>query len=62
MFITNVFRWSPYSYQNNVDKYMDDDEKRVFDLKECLWFCFTSLTPQGGGNTSLKLFTKPEYI
>lgn len=42
-------RWSPYSYQNNRDKYADDDEKREFNMKECLWFCMTSLTPQGGG-------------
>lgn len=43
-------RYSPYSYQNNREKYIDDDEKREFTLKECLWFCMTSLTPQGGGN------------
>lgn len=42
-------RYSPYSYQNNREKYLDDDEKREFTLKECLWFCMTSLTPQGGG-------------
>ena len=42
-------RYSPYSYQNNREKYVDDDEKREFTLKECLWFCMTSLTPQGGG-------------
>lgn len=42
-------RYSPYSYQNNREKYIDDDEKREFTLKECLWFCMTSLTPQGGG-------------
>jgi hypothetical protein len=39
-------RWSPYSYQNNREKYKDDEEKREFTLKECLWFCMTSLTPQ----------------
>ena len=39
-------RWSPYSYQNNMEKYKDDDEKRYFNFKECLWFCMTSLTPQ----------------
>lgn len=47
-------RFSPYSYQNNKEKYKDDDEKREFTFKECLWFCMTSLTPQvlthkGGG-------------
>ena len=53
--ILNSFhRWSPYSYQNNMEKYVDDDEKRYFNLKECLWFCMTSLTPQGGG----KIFKK----
>lgn len=39
-------RWSPYSYQNNKEKYKDDEEKRIFGFKECLWFCMTSLTPQ----------------
>lgn len=48
-------RWSPYSYQNNRDKYKDDDEKREFNLKECLWFCMTSLTPQGGGEAPKNL-------
>ncbi|EYC37332.1 hypothetical protein Y032_0802g2423 [Ancylostoma ceylanicum] len=42
-------RFSPYSYTNNKDRYINDLEKRVFNLKECLWFCMTSLTPQGGG-------------
>jgi hypothetical protein len=40
---------SPYSYTNNKEKYRDDPEKREFTFKECLWFCMTSLTPQGGG-------------
>ncbi|KAK0083400.1 hypothetical protein PV325_008825 [Microctonus aethiopoides] len=48
-------RWSPYSYQNNKEKYVDDEEKREFDLKECLWFCMTSLTPQGGGEAPKNL-------
>ena len=30
-------RFSPYSYQNNMEKYKDDEEKRYFNLKECLW-------------------------
>lgn len=47
-FLMYIFdRWSPYSYQNNREKYADDDEKREFNMKECLWFCMTSLTPQG---------------
>ncbi len=46
-FLMWVFdKWSPYSYQNNMEKYKDDDEKRFFNFKECLWFCMTSLTPQ----------------
>lgn len=46
-FLMYIFdRWSPYSYQNNREKYIDDDEKREFNMKECLWFCMTSLTPQ----------------
>lgn len=48
-------RWSPYSYQNNKEKYKDDEEKREFSLKECLWFCMTSLTPQGGGEAPKNL-------
>lgn len=55
-FLMWVFdRWSPYSYQNNRDKYKDDDEKREFNIKECLWFCMTSLTPQGGGEAPKNL-------
>lgn len=42
-------RWSPYSYQNCREEYLLDSEKREFNWKECLWFCMTSLTPQGGG-------------
>ncbi|CAK1585204.1 unnamed protein product [Parnassius mnemosyne] len=48
-------KWSPYSYQNNREKYKDDEEKREFTLKECLWFCMTSLTPQGGGEAPKNL-------
>ena len=48
-------KWSPYSYQNNQEKYEKDDEKREFTLKECLWFCLTSLTPQGGGEAPKNL-------
>ena len=63
-------RWSPFSYQNNMDKYQVgfnyqfwnliwffefDDEKRLFNLKESLWFCMTSLTPQGGGEAPKNL-------
>ncbi|KAA0197271.1 Ionotropic receptor 25a [Hyalella azteca] len=48
-------RFSPYSYQNNREKYIDDDEKREFSFKECLWFCMCSLTPQGGGEAPKNL-------
>uniref|UniRef100_A0A2P2I0J5 Ionotropic receptor 25a-like n=1 Tax=Hirondellea gigas TaxID=1518452 RepID=A0A2P2I0J5_9CRUS len=48
-------KFSPYSYQNNREKYVDDDEKREFSFKECLWFCMTSLTPQGGGEAPKNL-------
>ncbi|CAG9857523.1 unnamed protein product [Phyllotreta striolata] len=55
-FLMWVFdRWSPYSYQNNREKYKDDEEKREFNFKECLWFCMTSLTPQGGGEAPKNL-------
>ncbi|XP_065556610.1 ionotropic receptor 25a-like isoform X1 [Artemia franciscana] len=42
-------RFSPYSYTNDPERYVDDEEKRKFNIKESLWFCMTSLTPQGGG-------------
>ncbi|XP_053667056.1 ionotropic receptor 25a [Anopheles marshallii] len=55
-FLMWVFdRYSPYSYQNNREKYKNDDEKREFNIKECLWFCMTSLTPQGGGEAPKNL-------
>ncbi|XP_031786896.1 ionotropic receptor 25a isoform X2 [Nasonia vitripennis] len=59
-FFTSLLMWifdkfSPYSYQNNMEKYKDDDEKRLFTMKECLWFCMTSLTPQGGGEAPKNL-------
>lgn len=59
-FFTSILMWvfdkmSPYSYQNNKDKYKNDDEKREFTLKESLWFCMTSLTPQGGGEAPKNL-------
>ena len=41
-------RYSPYSYQNNKTRWDGQgEEPRVFTLKEGLWFCMTSLTPQG---------------
>ena len=59
-FVTSVLlwifdKWSPYSYQNNMDVYEDDEETRYFNLKESLWFCMTSLTPQGGGEAPKNL-------
>lgn len=55
-FLMWVFdRWSPYSYQNNREKYQNDEEKREFNMRECLWFCMTSLTPQGGGEAPKNL-------
>ena len=29
--------------------FKDDEEKKIFNLKETFWFCVTTLTPQGGG-------------
>ncbi|XP_048747821.2 ionotropic receptor 25a-like isoform X2 [Ostrea edulis] len=41
---------SPYSYQNNKHKFENvTPEPRVFTIKEGIWFCMMSLTPQGGG-------------
>ncbi|KAK6185015.1 hypothetical protein SNE40_007344 [Patella caerulea] len=43
---------SPFSYQNNtIDWNGEGSEPRVFTLKEGIWFCMMSLTPQGGGET-----------
>ena len=55
-FFTSFLMWifdkfSPYSYQNNLEKFKEDEEKRFFNFKECLWFCMTSLTPQVNQNT-----------
>ncbi|XP_053406688.1 ionotropic receptor 25a-like [Mercenaria mercenaria] len=52
-FLFSVLMWlfdkfSPFSYQNNPDRGAGP-EKRIFTLKEGIWFCMTSLTPQGGG-------------
>lgn len=55
LFLSTTNRLSPYSYHNNKIKYKDDEEKREFTLKECLWFCMTSLTPQGGGEAPRNL-------
>ena len=44
-------KYSPYSFQNMPDKYENDmSENKVFNLRESLWFCFTSMTAQGGGD------------
>lgn len=48
-------RVSPYSYRNNKKKSVKDENQRDFTLKECLWFCLTSLTPQGGGEAPQNL-------
>lgn len=50
-FLFSVLMWlfdkfSPYSYQNNPTT-TKGPEKRIFTLKEGIWFCMTSLTPQG---------------
>ncbi|KAL4231608.1 hypothetical protein ACF0H5_009188 [Mactra antiquata] len=52
-FLFSILMWlfdkfSPFSYQNNPDR-GSGPEKRIFTLKEGIWFCMTSLTPQGGG-------------
>lgn len=42
-------RLNPYSYGKVTKKCFDREVPREFNLKECFWFCMTSLTPQGGG-------------
>ncbi|KAL3863831.1 hypothetical protein ACJMK2_005559 [Sinanodonta woodiana] len=54
-FLFSILLWlfdkfSPFSYQNNPEKRNEKGPaKRIFTLKEGIWFCVTSLTPQGGG-------------
>lgn len=53
---------SPYSYQNNRRKYENvTPEPRIFTIKEGIWFCMMSLTPQGvsayTGRSLWKIFT-----
>ncbi|CAG7815474.1 unnamed protein product [Allacma fusca] len=45
-------KFSPSSYRNNKDVYDNESDEpgRLFYFGECLWFCFTSMTPQGGGD------------
>lgn len=50
-------RLSPFSWQNQRELMteaqrgeVDVAQRRVFDLKESMWFCLMSLTPQGGGS------------
>ncbi|KAL5016225.1 hypothetical protein ScPMuIL_005814 [Solemya velum] len=43
-------RFSPFSFQNNKESWKGEGaEPRVFSMKEGIWFCMMSLTPQGGG-------------
>lgn len=62
-FLTTVIlfileRHSPFSYRNNREKYQDEPDDRFCSLKECFWFAFTSLTPQGGGDIPKNLSGK----
>lgn len=50
------FRKSINNLETNDDDSSDDDDgKPVFDLRDSLWFCITSLTPQGGGEAPQNL-------
>ncbi|XP_017764535.1 PREDICTED: ionotropic receptor 25a-like [Eufriesea mexicana] len=51
-------RYSPFSYQNNRAKYRDEADDRFCWFKECFWFTFTSITPQGGGDMPKNLSGK----
>ncbi|XP_017798987.1 PREDICTED: ionotropic receptor 25a-like [Habropoda laboriosa] len=51
-------RYSPFSYRNNREKYRDEPDDRFCSLKECFWFAFTSITPQGGGDIPKNLSGK----
>ena len=39
----------PNNLNFNYFLFKEDEEKRVFNLKEAFWFCVTTLTPIGGG-------------
>uniref|UniRef100_A0A0N5C9D9 PBPe domain-containing protein n=1 Tax=Strongyloides papillosus TaxID=174720 RepID=A0A0N5C9D9_STREA len=61
-FLTSILMWifdklSPFSYTNLSKKEQNSEleNKRKFTIKESLWFCLTSLTPQGGGETPLNI-------
>ena len=44
-------KYSPYSYQNIPERYENDlSENKDFSIRESMWFCFTSMTAQGGGD------------
>lgn len=42
-------RYNPYTYWNGSENCADDKLGRECTLKESLWFCMASLTPQGSG-------------
>lgn len=44
-----VDRASPFSCQNTATASTPEFERRIFHLRESLWFCVLSMTPQGGG-------------
>ncbi|XP_014217255.1 ionotropic receptor 25a-like [Copidosoma floridanum] len=41
--------YSPFSSRNRRAKAKEYEGRRVFGFRESLWFCMTSLTPQGSG-------------
>jgi len=53
-----IDRMSPFSYYNKKQALRERQYQRDFDLKECFWFCMTSLTPQGGGEVPQSLSGK----
>uniref|UniRef100_A0AC35U534 PBPe domain-containing protein n=1 Tax=Rhabditophanes sp. KR3021 TaxID=114890 RepID=A0AC35U534_9BILA len=58
--LTSLLLWlfdriSPYSYTNMIKKNNEMLVRRQFSMKECFWFCMTSLTPQGGGEVPLNI-------
>ncbi|XP_076245979.1 ionotropic receptor 25a-like [Calliopsis andreniformis] len=59
-------KYSPFSYRNNREKYRDEPNDRFCSLKECFWFVFTSVTPEGSGdipkNLSGKLATATWWL
>lgn len=55
IFKTIEFRKNEAGWEFDADSSDNDDGKPDFGLRDSLWFCITSLTPQGGGEAPQNL-------